>query len=265
LDDALDLVELGLNHEQQHQELLFTDIKYILGHNPLFPVYLEEKSTQQLTPPANSATEIKAGLYEIGATNDGFCYDNELSRHQVYLDGFSIQSQLVTNQDYSTFIASGGYADFQYWHADGWALVNQHKAKAPLYWHDMDGTWMNYTLEGLHEVRLQEPVCHINFYEASAFAAWKGMRLPSEAEWEVASDQFSWGSRWEWTNSAYLPYPGFKPAEGAIGEYNGKFMVNQMVLRGSSQITSSGHSRKSYRNFFYPWQQWQYTGIRLVY
>ena len=263
-DETLDLIELGLNHEQQHQELMLTDIKYILGHNPLFPVYLADKSAPKLIPQANKTIEIKAGLYEIGAAAQGFSYDNERNRHQVYLNDFRVETQLVTNQDYMAFIASGGYEDFQYWHADGWAWVKEHNAKAPLYWHPGDGQWMNYTLSGLSAIDTQSPVCHLNFYEASAFAAWKGMRLPTEAEWEVASEQLQWGARWEWTNSAYLPYPGFQQAAGAIGEYNGKFMVNQMVLRGSSDVTSNGHSRKSYRNFFYPWQQWQYTGLRLV-
>jgi formylglycine-generating enzyme required for sulfatase activity len=160
---------------------------------------------------------------------------------------------------------SGGYEDFRHWHADGWEWVQQRRAKAPLYWHDIDGKRMNYTLSGLRELYLDEPVCHVNFYEASAYAAWKGKRLPTEAEWEVAARRFSWGERWEWTNSASLPYPGYLRAEGAVGEYNGKFMINQMVLRGASVATPAGHSRISYRNFFQPLHQWQFTGIRLAY
>ncbi|HEY0669914.1 MAG TPA: ergothioneine biosynthesis protein EgtB, partial [Sphingobacteriaceae bacterium] len=262
-DEQSQVLVLGLNHEQQHQELLFTDIKYILGHNPLFPPY-SELSTHQPTTISDGFATITEGVYKIGFEGPGFCYDNELNAHQVYLNEFQIRTNLVTNAEYLEFINADGYKNFRYWHSEGWDWVKTNDIQAPLYWHFIDNTWHIYTLIGLQTVNPEEEVSHISFYEACAFAEWKGMRLPTEFEWEIASDQFSWGSRWEWTNSAYLPYPGFKKAEGAIGEYNGKFMINQMVLRGASVVTSPGHSRKTYRNFFHPYLRWQFTGIRLV-
>jgi len=260
-----ELIVLGLNHEEQHQELLWTDIKYILGHNPLFPAY--DADMDIAGSKENGATkfvEIENGIYEIGYNGNGFYFDNELERHKVYLQDFSISQTLVTNGEYLEFINAGGYTDFRFWHSEGWDWVKNNQIQNPLYWHNIDGEWHHYTLAGLKPVEPTATLCHISYYEASAFAAWKGMRLPTEFEWEVASEHFDWGKRWEWTNSAYLPYPGFKKAEGAIGEYNGKFMINQMVLRGASEVTPPGHSRNTYRNFFHPYLRWQYTGIRLV-
>ncbi|MEN4760992.1 ergothioneine biosynthesis protein EgtB [Chryseobacterium sp. C39-AII1] len=265
LNESLEsLIELGLNHEQQHQELLLTDIKYILGHNPLFPPYKKENISKKESKKNPQMINFPEGIYEIGFNGEGFCFDNELGRHKVYLNEFEISDQLVTNEEYLQFIEAGGYEDFRYWHAEGWEWVKQNNARSPLYWHFIDEKWLNYTLRGLEEIDLNEAVCHINFFEASAFAAWKGKRLPTEAEWEIASEHFNWGERWEWTNSAYLPYPGFKKQSGAVGEYNGKFMVNQTILRGSSIATPIGHSRNTYRNFFPTHLQWQFTGIRLA-
>ncbi|MFY7846393.1 ergothioneine biosynthesis protein EgtB [Chryseobacterium gambrini] len=263
-DDLKKLFELGLNHEQQHQELLLTDIKYILGHNPLFPAYNENFPLEKSEPENLEMLSFKEGIYEIGFEGEGFCFDNELNRHKVYLNDFQILNRLVTNSEYLEFMNDGGYENFRHWHAEGWEWVKENHAKAPLYWHFIEGKSMHYTLNGLKEITPDEAVCHINFFEASAFASWKGMRLPTEAEWEVASGKFDWGKRWEWTGSAYLPYPGFAKEEGAVGEYNGKFMVNQMVLRGASLATPKGHSRKTYRNFFPTSLQWQFTGIRLA-
>lgn len=262
-DELQSLIVLGLNHEEQHQELLATDIKYILGNNPLFPALyhqLKINSSQQ----KNEWIKINAGVYEIGFDGEGFCFDNELNRHKVYLNEFSICSALVTNSEFLDFIHAGCYNQFQHWHSEGWDWVKNNQITAPMYWHNIDGEWMNYTLNGLLPVDWNEPVCHISFYEAYAYASWKNLRLPTEAEWEIAATKFDWGKRWEWTESAYLPYPGFSKAPGAVGEYNGKFMVNQKVLRGASEVTPPNHSRITYRNFFHAPLRWQYTGIRLA-
>lgn len=263
--DVRELLILGLNHEEQHQELLYTDIKYILGHNPLFPAYSKDYVSHK-PPELSDTTFIKMdeGIYEIGHQGDGFCFDNELGRHKVYLNAYEISPALVTNQEYLEFINDGGYQNFRHWHAEGWDWVNKNHVVSPLYWHQIDGTWYNYTYNGLQLLNPKDTLTHISYFEAYAFAAWKGMRLPTEFEWEAAADKFDWGHRWEWTESAYLPYPGFVKAAGAIGEYNGKFMVNQQVLRGASEVTSPGHERVTYRNFFQTNLQWQFTGIRLA-
>lgn len=262
-NEIKEIIELGLQHEQQHQELLLTDIKYILGHNPLFPKYGTwiEGSFQSSKQKFISISE---GIYEIGYKGEGFHFDNEKGVHKQYIEGFEISNNLITNREFQEFIDSDGYTNFKYWHAEGWDWVNKNNISAPMYWHKINDQWHNYTLSGLQLVHPDHPVAHISFYEAYAFANWKGMRLPNEFEWEVASSEFDWGQRWEWTNSAYLPYPRFKTASGAIGEYNGKFMVNQNVLRGGSVATSPNHSRNTYRNFFQTNLRWQYTGIRLV-
>ncbi len=259
-----EIMALGLNHEEQHQELLYYDIKYILGHNPLFPPYSKLYQSPPAAISATAFTTIPEGVYAIGFDDEGFCFDNELNRHKVYLNSFEISSALVTNKEYLEFINAGGYHDFRFWHAEGWDWVKNNKIEAPLYWHLIDGQWHNYTYQGLQGIDSGAPVCHVSYYEAYAYASWKGMRLPTEFEWEVAATQFKWGKAWEWTESAYLPYPGFVKAEGAIGEYNGKFMVNQKVLRGASEVTSPGHSRITYRNFFHPHLRWLFSGIRLA-
>jgi ergothioneine biosynthesis protein EgtB len=263
--DLVDLVTLGLNHEQQHQELFLTDLKYTFSVNPLFPAYRESFTPEEDAEPADvEFVDVSGGIYEIGHEGDGFCFDNELARHKVWLDDFQISNRLVTNAEFIEFIESGGYADHRLWHSEGWDWVNQNNVTSPLYWHFRDGEWLNFTLGGLRPVVGLAPVCHVSFYEAAAFAEWKGARLLTEFEWEAGCAKLDWGKRWEWTNSAYLPYPGFAKAAGAVGEYNGKFMVNQMVLRGSSVATPAGHSRPTYRNFFHPHLRWQFTGIRLA-
>ncbi|MEQ1606229.1 MAG: ergothioneine biosynthesis protein EgtB [Pyrinomonadaceae bacterium] len=263
--DLAELVTLGLNHEQQHQELFLTDLKYTLSINPLFPAYREGFAPEEnIESGGGGFVELGEGVFEIGFDGDSFCFDNELSRHKVYLNDFALSDRLVTNAEFIEFIDAGGYTDFRFWHSEGWDWVNREAVRSPLYWNKIDGEWNHFTLGGLRPLPLDAPVCHVSFYEASAFAEWKGIRLPTEFEWEVANDRFDWGKRWEWTNSAYLPYPGFAKAAGAVGEYNGKFMINQMVLRGASVATPVGHSRPTYRNFFHPHLRWQFTGIRLA-
>lgn len=263
-EELKELLELGLNHEQQHQELLLTDIKYILGNNPIFPVYNEDLDWENDTNSETGFIQIGEGIYEIGHNSEGFSFDNEHGYHKVYLHEFEISKALVTNAEYLEFINFDGYKNFKYWLDEGWSWVTENQIEAPLYWHKIDGEWFHYTMNGLQKVNLEAVLTHISFYEASAFAEWKKMRLPTEFEWEIASNKFNWGKRWEWTNSAYLPYPNFKKPEGAIGEYNGKFMINQMVLRGSSCATSPNHSRKTYRNFFHADERWQFNSIRLA-
>jgi ergothioneine biosynthesis protein EgtB len=264
-EEIKDLIVLGLNHEQQHQELFLSDFKYTLSRNPLFPAYRENFAIEErLETKTGDYVELTEGIYEIGARGDAFCFDNELGRHRVFLHDFRLRRNLATNGEFKEFIEDGGYQNFNLWHSEGWDWVNENAVRAPLYWHEKDGEWFTFTLSGLRQLNPEAPVCHVSFYEAAAFAEWKGARLPTEFEWEAASGKFDWGLRWEWTNSAYLPYPKFKKAAGALGEYNGKFMINQMVLRGASAATPAGHSRSSYRNFFHPPLRWQFAGIRLA-
>lgn len=258
------LIEIGCNHEQQHQELLITDLKHTLSLNPTFPVYKDGFDLTRSSSQEKGWVEIQEGVYEVGFKGQGFCFDNELGRHKAYIQETEISKALVTNVEYLEFMEDGGYGNFILWLDEGWSWRETNRIQHPLYWHKVNEAWMHFTLEGLKPLDMLSPVCHISFYEAAAYAEWAGMRLPTEAEWEVASADLNWGERWEWTNSAYLPYPGFSTAEGALGEYNGKFMVNQMVLRGASLATADGHSRPSYRNFFHPHLQWQYSGIRLA-
>jgi len=259
-----DLVILGINHEQQHRELFFTDLKYTFSVNPLFPAYSEKAFCEDKNSGGSEYISIKEGLYDIGFSGDGFCYDNELSRHRVFLEAYEIQKSLVTNGEFIDFIEKGGYERFEFWHDDALAWKEENQISYPMYWQKIDGAWHQYTLAGLRKIQPEQILTHISYYEAFAFAQWKGLRLPTEFEWEVAADKIDWGKRWEWTESAYITYPGYKKAAGAVGEYNGKFMVNQKVLRGASVVTSENHSRKTYRNFFHPQVGYQFNGIRLA-
>lgn len=262
--EILEVLEIGCHHEKQHQELLLTDIKYILGNNPLLPKYNDSFRENIIEDHSREWINFPEGVYEIGHKNDGFCYDNELGVHKTFLAHFSISNKLVTNKEYLEFIEAGGYEDVLLWHAEGWDWKNTQEINTPMYWHEIDGNWHQYTLQGLKEIDPEAPVCHISYFEAFAYSQWKGMRLPTEFEWEVSQNKFKWGSRWEWTESSYSPYPGFKTAPGALGEYNGKFMVNQKVLRGGSVATPPNHTRHTYRNFFQPNLRWQFTGLRLA-
>jgi ergothioneine biosynthesis protein EgtB len=258
------LVLLGLNHEQQHQELLYSDLKFSFGVNPLFPAYGDHAPCEDKEDETPAWLNVDGGKYEIGFRGDGFCYDNELNPHTVLLQPFSIRNTLVTNGEFLEFIEDRGYQRFEWWHDEALAWLSENKITHPMYWHKREDTWYQFTLAGLRKIQPDAILTHISYYEAAAFAQWKGCRLPTEFEWEAASDRLNWGKRWEYTESAYLPYPGYRRAEGAVGEYNGKFMVNQKVLRGASVVTSEGHSRKTYRNFFHPDSAWQFNGIRLT-
>lgn len=262
--ELLDLVEIGIHHEKQHQELLLMDIKYCFGHNPIYPVYhsdFDEKSSENIN---QKWLNVEEGLYEIGHQEKGFCYDNETKAHKVFLQDFKISNQLVTNAEFLEFIEDGGYKDPLLWHAEAWDWINDEKVEHPLYWQKTKEGWKEFQLSGLHSLDASHILSHISYFEAAAFAQWKGFRLPTEFEWEVAQDNFEWGKRWEWTESAYSPYPNYEKAPGALGEYNGKFMVNQKVLRGGSAFTSNNHTRKTYRNFFHPHMRWQQSGVRLA-
>jgi ergothioneine biosynthesis protein EgtB len=304
------LIELGLHHEQQHQELLLMDIKHVFGSNPLAPAYGETAAPRSVAAPAPLAFEdFAGGRYEIGApgaetAGGAFAFDNETPRHAVQLADYGLATRPVTNGEYLEFIREGGYGEAAHWLADGWAWVQAEGVTRPLYWRpedertaaDPNGAWREFTLAGERPLDLAAPVCHVSYYEADAYARWSGHRLPTEAEWEAAAcsqlagrdpdgganllSSGSWhptaadgaadglqqmfGDVWEWTASAYSPYPGYRPSAGAVGEYNGKFMINQMVLRGGCALTPPGHVRASYRNFFYPHQRWQMAGFRLA-
>jgi len=264
-DHVKNLVETGINHEQQHQELMYTDLKITLYKDPGLPVY---DPTPHLLDNNSQDEQFwlkkEEGVYEIGHEGETFCYDNEKGRHKVYLQEFEISNQVVTTGEYLAFIQDGGYTKSALWLDAGWKWVTQNKITAPMYWIRKGDHWEQFTLTGLQNLNPNQKLSHVSFYEANAFATWKGMRLATEFEWEVASKDLNWGSCWEWTYSAYLPYPRFKIAAGSLGEYNGKFMINQMVLRGASKATSPNHSRKTYRNFFSAETQWQFSGIRLV-
>jgi ergothioneine biosynthesis protein EgtB len=292
--EAAPRLELGLNHEQQHQELILMDIKHLFSINPLLPAY---QAPRPYALPSAAASpgwvEFAGGLSEIGHAGPGFAFDNEGPRHKVWLNPFRLRSHPVSCGEYSEFIADGGYRHPEFWLSDGWAIVRQQGWQAPLYWRRADGEWLIFTLAGERPIEPTEPVCHVSCYEADAFARWAGKRLPSEAEWEFAADGVPLagnladskyfhpcpdpapepsepelrqmiGDVWEWTASPYIAYPRFRPAAGAIGEYNGKFMSNQMVLRGGAAVTPAGHIRITYRNFFPPVSRWAFSGLRLA-
>jgi ergothioneine biosynthesis protein EgtB len=292
--EVLKRIELGANHEEQHQELMLTDILHAFYTNPLRPVYRTSDPPAAEHHQSNSLrfVEFAGGLADLGFTGIGFCYDNELPRHRVWLEPFSLANRLVSNGEFARFIADGGYRKSELWLSAGWDAVEQNGWRAPLYWNENGNGWKLFTLGG--EVSLEDaedaPVSHVSYFEADAYARWAGRRLPTEPEWEVAAEGLTvrgnlldegrlmpvpvfdesqglyqmWGDCWEWTASAYLGYPGFAPLAGSLGEYNGKFMSGQMVLRGGSCATPKAHIRSSYRNFFQPETRWQFSGIRLA-
>jgi len=288
---VLDVIELGLHHEQQHQELILTDVKHLFASNPLQPAYLKGvPASVSSRSPALQWLPHREGLYWIGYGGSSFAFDNESPRHRVFLRAFELASRLVTNAEYLAFVEDGGYERPEFWLSDGWIVARARGWRAPLYWdRDGSGGWFSLTLAGLRELSPHEPVCHVSLYEADAFARWSGARLPAETEWELAAAAASiagnfvesgrlhptaasadewptqlFGDVWEWTQSPYAPYPGYQPPPGPLGEYNGKFMCNQFVLRGGSCVTPRSHIRATYRNFFPPDARWQFSGIRLA-
>jgi ergothioneine biosynthesis protein EgtB len=288
---AAPIIEIGLQHEQQHQELFLTDLKHLLSCNPLLPAYRRSLEMPWATESPMEWIEHEAGVYEIGCEGDAFHFDCEGPRHRVFLEPFAIADRLVTNAEYLAFMADGGYERTELWLEEGWTLLNDERWRAPLYWREQDGRWFNFTLGGERPIDPNRPVTHLSFFEADAYARWAGARLPTEQEWEVAGDGLSlagnfvetdvlhpaapessrlgrmrqaFGDCWEWTRSAFEPYPGYQAAPGAIGEYNGKFMSGQMTLRGGSCATPHDHIRRTYRNFFHPDKRWQFTGVRLA-
>ncbi len=290
--ELLSNIELGLQHEQQHQELILTDIKHALWSQPLRPAYHQRAKTKQPGSAIDPKWETyRGGVVSIGHSGDGFCFDNELPHHEVLLRDFRLQNRLVTNREYLEFMQDGGYRRPELWLSNGWDTVLQERWEAPLYWERHDHEWLEFTLSGMEELRLEDPVCHVSYFEAEAYARWKGARLPLESEWEHAASELPisgnfvesgaleprpatsqsgttpqqmFGDVWEWTSSPYVAYPGYRAAAGALGEYNGKFMCDQWVLRGGSCATPESHIRASYRNFFPAPARWQFTGIRLA-
>ncbi|HEY1460737.1 MAG TPA: ergothioneine biosynthesis protein EgtB [Casimicrobiaceae bacterium] len=284
------LILLGTHHEQQHQELILTDVLHMLSHHPEHPSYAANSGAEPREAPALTWLEQPAALVEVGHAGDAFAFDNESPRHRVYVESFALASRPVNNGEFLAFMADDGYRRPELWLSEGWDWVNAHRVEAPLYWRRESGAWTQFTLRGLRPLDLAAPVCHVSLYEADACARWAGARLPTEAEWETAAAGHAvegnlqeeralvphppgdtnralvqlYGDVWEWTQSAYSPYPGYRPAAGAVGEYNGKFMCNQFVLRGGSFATPRSHLRATYRNFFPASARWQFTGVRLA-